>query len=379
MESARHRLSFYGLVSRSGKVLGKAAVQRILTNPAYTGRIIHKGESYQGNFEPLIGNELFEAVQEQLKQRSRLRKSRHRHDFPFTGLFTCGECGRAITAQFGRGNGGTYVYYRCSKKHGRCYQPYLREELMIEQIQGQLQKVSLPDGWASAVFAQLERWEEEEQEKLQSFAQTLSKDLSFIQSNLDNLVNGFLEGIIDKVTYLKKKDELIKQKVELEHRQSRFGQRAKLWVEPMRDWLETAHKAGKRSSSNNYHDMKEMMEKIGTNRQVKDKGVGVEIQRSYDILLKYKTLLRGQDNSQEGIEKGRTSKTPERPILSGWQDSNLRPPAPKAGALTGLRYTPFIYHSFCTCPVASLKPVRIFRIALRRAWFRSFPGRRSVA
>ena len=27
-------------------------------------------------------------------------------------------------------------------------------------------------------------------------------------------------------------------------------------------------------------------------------------------------------------------------LLSGWQDSNLRPPAPKAGALTGLRYTP---------------------------------------
>ncbi len=27
-------------------------------------------------------------------------------------------------------------------------------------------------------------------------------------------------------------------------------------------------------------------------------------------------------------------------IRSGWQDSNLRPPAPKAGALTGLRYTP---------------------------------------
>ena len=25
---------------------------------------------------------------------------------------------------------------------------------------------------------------------------------------------------------------------------------------------------------------------------------------------------------------------------SGWKDSNLRPPAPKAGALTGLRYTP---------------------------------------
>ena len=28
------------------------------------------------------------------------------------------------------------------------------------------------------------------------------------------------------------------------------------------------------------------------------------------------------------------------PYLSGWQDSNLRPPGPKPGAMTGLRYTP---------------------------------------
>ena len=29
-------------------------------------------------------------------------------------------------------------------------------------------------------------------------------------------------------------------------------------------------------------------------------------------------------------------------LMSGYQDSNLGPPAPKAGALTGLRYTPKI-------------------------------------
>ena len=27
-------------------------------------------------------------------------------------------------------------------------------------------------------------------------------------------------------------------------------------------------------------------------------------------------------------------------VMSGWQDSNLRPPRPKRGAMTGLRYTP---------------------------------------
>ena len=34
-------------------------------------------------------------------------------------------------------------------------------------------------------------------------------------------------------------------------------------------------------------------------------------------------------------------------FLSGYQDSNLGPPAPKAGALTGLRYTPNA--SFLNC------------------------------
>ena len=32
--------------------------------------------------------------------------------------------------------------------------------------------------------------------------------------------------------------------------------------------------------------------------------------------------------------------TPSFTLLSGQRDSNPRPPAPKAGALTGLRYTP---------------------------------------
>ena len=36
--------------------------------------------------------------------------------------------------------------------------------------------------------------------------------------------------------------------------------------------------------------------------------------------------------------------------LSGYQDSNLGPPAPKAGALTGLRYTPMLsFIGVCEC------------------------------
>ena len=45
--------------------------------------------------------------------------------------------------------------------------------------------------------------------------------------------------------------------------------------------------------------------------------------------------------------------------MSGWQDSNLRPPRPKRGAITGLRYTPSGYSS-------DRRRIRTFDRLLRR-------------
>ena len=46
---------------------------------------------------------------------------------------------------------------------------------------------------------------------------------------------------------------------------------------------------------------------------------------------------RGKTTLPKKIKKRASSVTCS---LSGYQDSNLGPPAPKAGALTGLRYIP---------------------------------------
>ncbi len=54
------------------------------------------------------------------------------------------------------------------------------------------------------------------------------------------------------------------------------------------------------------------------NRQVKDKAVGVHIQRPFDILLKFKALQNDSDVYLEEKRKGQTSNKPERPLLSGF-------------------------------------------------------------
>ena len=62
----------------------------------------------------------------------------------------------------------------------------------------------------------------------------------------------------------------------------------------------------------------------GLNRHVKDKAVEMDFQRSFDILLKFKALQNDSDEYLEEKRKGRTSNKPERPMLSGWRDSNSR-------------------------------------------------------
>ena len=125
-------------------------MKRILNNKAYLGIITHRGEEFEGNFEPIISLNIFEAVQNLLSRRARPRKSKKSHDFPFTGLLTCGECGAAITAQWSKGK---YRYYRCTKRLGKCSQSYLSEGLLAEQLKQQLQKISIGDDWAKKMLA----------------------------------------------------------------------------------------------------------------------------------------------------------------------------------------------------------------------------------
>jgi len=68
--------------------------------------------------------------------------------------------------------------------------------------------------------------------------------------------------------------------------------------------------------------MNQMMEKIGTDCRVKDKKFGLDFQRPFDILLKFKALQNDSDENKEEKRIGRSGKIPERPVLSGWQDSN---------------------------------------------------------
>ncbi|MHB8261430.1 MAG: hypothetical protein ACYDEC_14290 [Bacteroidia bacterium] len=140
------------------------------------------------------------------------------------------------------------------------------------------------------MLAQVDSWETEEQKSLILFAQTMETKLKETEQRLDKLINAFLDGTIEKSDYLLKKDELVKLKMEIIQKKADFGQKGKLWLEPLRDWLDTLQNAERLNVKPDFTEIKTFLEKIGTNRILKNKKVCMDLVAPYSFIPKYTGL-----------------------------------------------------------------------------------------
>ncbi len=264
-------LADLGVVTRNGTPLAKVSIKKLLTNRAYLGFVKHHGEWFDGNFEPLVSPQLFEAAQRVLKVRECPRKTRKNHDFPFRSLFRCGECGSMFTAQFAHGNGGTYRYYRCTKKRGVCSQGYLREDILVFQLRERLQSISLCEKYADWMLAKINEWEREETAVSQSDVQNLSAKIKASEERMEKLVSAYLDGDIPKASYLTRKDDVMRSLAALKAKRKDFERGENQWVEPLREWVRDTKQAAFLSSSDNFAEIASFVQKIGTNHAVRDK------------------------------------------------------------------------------------------------------------
>lgn len=197
-----------------------------------------------------------------------------------------------ITAQYAKK--GKYIYYRCSKKNGKCHQPYLNSNVMIKRLKEELQKVSVSEYWAEIILSEIERQEKEGVKEQRSFYQNVRDQIKELDDKIDKLINSFLDGIIEKENYIRKKDELLKAKVGLQERAKELGKKGVAWVELARAWVELAKQAGKLALSDDYIEIKRLVKIIGSNRRVLDKEVLLDRVPPFDLVSKYPAFLGGR-------------------------------------------------------------------------------------
>lgn len=141
-----------GFRTKTGKQFSLSNLYITLRNPFYYGEFeypVGSGEWYQGAHKPLITRELYEKVQNNLRDQY-IPKTESK-EFAFTKLIKCGYCESGITAdeKFKKlKDGGTnrHVYYRCTKGKGvECTNPAINEPLLIEELSKLLDTIDLDE------------------------------------------------------------------------------------------------------------------------------------------------------------------------------------------------------------------------------------------
>jgi site-specific DNA recombinase len=126
---------------RSGRIIARSEIERMLKKEFYTGKFNWNGTLYQGDHPPMVDHRLFDQVQEVFRRRSNGKFSKR--DFPFSRMLTC-ECGNAVTAEIKKGR---YVYYHCTGYGHRHKKVYVSESALDRQLYGIVGKVTLPPDW----------------------------------------------------------------------------------------------------------------------------------------------------------------------------------------------------------------------------------------
>src|SRR4030065_2637422 len=222
-----------GLISYKGNVLSVSCVQRMLQNPIYYGVFSFNGEIYDGTHEPIISKKLFDCVQQVMSNRGKKKRQR-KHEFAFSGLMKCGNCDCLITAEKQKG----HHYYRCTKKKQKCEEKYLREENLVEQMKGIIQKVSLPDDWAENMLAEIDKEKEQAKRESEIFVQNLKKEKLEVEQKIENLLDLFIGGKgIEPEEYQAKKSKLLNEKQDILGKIKDFEQKGNNWLEPMKEMI----------------------------------------------------------------------------------------------------------------------------------------------
>jgi hypothetical protein len=100
---------------REGRAFDKGTLYKILRNRTYIGEAVHKGQSYQGEHEPIVDRATWERVHGVLASNARRRgnEARARTPAPLRGLMRCTHCSAAMTPTHTSRRGRLYRYYVC--------------------------------------------------------------------------------------------------------------------------------------------------------------------------------------------------------------------------------------------------------------------------
>ncbi len=311
-----------------GRELSMSGIYKIFTNLFYTGLIPHKGQNFQGKHQPMISFDEFDRVQELLGRKGKPRSKTH--EFAFTGMIRCADCGCLITAEkkkkFIKKTKvfKEYTYYHCTKKkkYITCTQnKSIKEKDLISQIDEELSKYTILPEFKEWALKVLEDRNEIEISQRNSIYETQQKALIKTQKELDNLTRMRYREEIDDEFYFQEKTSLQEKIFRLREFIDQVENRADKWLEITEKAFDFLANARSNFNNGDLMTQKEILSKIGSNFLLKNGKISIQraewlqpVAKSYpsieeDYLRLEPTLLLANKEKTEALTS----------VISRWQ------------------------------------------------------------
>ncbi|HNT29938.1 MAG TPA: recombinase family protein, partial [bacterium] len=309
LEETRQRAIDEGLRGqRSQAKVAKSTIQGILTNPFYYGLMQFAGETAVGNHEPIVDKDLFDAVQEVLKQHSRPRKKNSHKKF-LRGLIECGECGCAITTERQKG----WLYYRCTKKKAKCHQAYIRSEILEARLSEAINEVILPQDFIDWAKRNLVDVHLQESQELEIRRKGLQMELNTTKNQLANLLTlkisaGNADGsLLSDQEYREQKNKLQDAELKIQNKIGDLNQQERNWLKDCELYFEFNNRLQEKFIEGSVEQQRIILNLIGSNIILRDGNVAIIHKEPYSYAYELnRTLSKRLEPQKKPVSTGET-------------------------------------------------------------------------
>ena len=312
-----------GLRGKRGGKLYPSTTHNILRNPIYVGEFWWGGKLYESKDPTLITRKVWDQVQARLDGHHDTRPARQ-EPFAFAGLLKCGHCSAAITMERHKGK---YVYYRCAQKCRK--EKYTREEklaeMLGERVVKPLQMTDEMSAWAIKALRSSKKDIEREQERRLADAR---RRFDRLRGLIDAAYEDKLAGQIDAAFFARKKAEWERGMFDAHEEIEALTRAGHRTMDTAVQVIELANRAYSLYFQRSAPDQRKLLDIVLSNCTLAAGEVEPTYRKAFKIIAEMVTA--GNEQAPGSWDPGAVHT-----LWSGREDSNLRLPAPKAGALPG--------------------------------------------
>ena len=193
-----------GTLSPGPKLFTTASVRGVLHNAFYTGMVRHRKQLSQGAHEPIVSQELFDLVQDKMRQNSGRSTTLSPHperDYLLKGIIRCTYCKMPMWAQTYKSGRRYYREHRESRSNTQCpaHGGSIPCSLAEEQVGRIVEAIELGPAWEEQVLSIISTRDE---------AEAVQTRRRKVQEKLRRLAKTYVDGVYDDQEYKRQKRNL---------------------------------------------------------------------------------------------------------------------------------------------------------------------------